>query len=195
MNNSGDVVPGNKPHLTDCYHKQCVEVPEDRKEEVGSSGDDYTSEMRKFVEELAVKDTAKLVSTIWQETCTHFRELGGPNFWGITKATARNLIYNTRQKAHGGDAIKKVETEYCGPSASSFVRSSSQFVDKKGSQRQMCFAVPELLKLLSYPNVSGSFFVCTNCVFFFLTSSIPPLFQYIIPRHKCLLMLPSVVCQ
>lgn len=173
MNNSGDVVPGNKPHLTDCYHKQCVEVPEDRKEEVGSSGDDYTSEMRKFVEELAVKDTAKLVSTIWQETCTHFRELGGPNFWGITKATARNLIYNTRQKAHGGDAIKKVETEYCGPSASSFVRSSSQFVDKKGSQRQMCFAAPELLKLLSYPNVSGSFFVCVQIMYF---SFLPHLF-------------------
>jgi len=69
-----------------------------------------------------------------------------------------SLVYNPRKRVHGGDALKKVENEYSGGSkASAFLRHSSQFVDEKGAQRQMCFAAPELLRLLAYPDVS--FFV------------------------------------
>ena len=158
VNCIGNVVAGSDPHNISCYHKQCVEVPPDRQEELPSAGGNYSEEMEKYVENLCIRDTAMTATRVWKDSVKHFRELGGPNFQGLTKSQVMNLVYYTRRRVHGGDALKKVENEYSGGSkASAFLRHSSQFVDEKGAQRQMCFAAPELLRLLAYPDVS--FFV------------------------------------
>ncbi|KAL3778828.1 hypothetical protein HJC23_002885 [Cyclotella cryptica] len=90
---------------------------------------------------------------IWRDCVAHFTEVVGPNFNGLDKSQIRNLVYHSREKTFGSNAIAKVESQYSGPSATAFLRCNTTFTGEKKMQRMMCFALPALLNLLMYPMV------------------------------------------
>ena len=126
------------------------------KNEVPVLGHDYFPEMHARVTKLA-EEANDYVEQIWAIVNTEFREKGGPSYRGMRKEQVRDLIRNTRKKKIGGDAIGKVEAEFCGTKSEGFLRHSSIFADIKCLQRMMCFAMPELLKYLLYQSVSYFF--------------------------------------
>ena len=103
----------------------------------------------------------------------------------MTKAEVKKLVYNSREHINGGDVISKIEQIYGVDENKAFLRYQSSFVDKKGMQKMMCFALRQLLSLLMYPLVS------VKC---FQVIILQRVHQAIFTAHrfKCMLMPPFV---
>ncbi len=103
----------------------------------------------------------------------------------MTKAEVKKLVYNSRERVNGGDAISKIEQMYGGDENKAFLCYQSSFVDKKGMQKMMCFALRQLLSLLMYPLVSAK---CFQVII------LQRVHQAIFAAHrfKCMLMPPFV---
>jgi hypothetical protein len=119
------------------------------------TGNDCTDQMHQWVKEQAIHpdhlhDTPVIV---WHDCVAHFMKEVGPNFSGLDKSQLCNLVHHSREQVFGGNAISKIESQYSGTSKSTFLRYSSTFSHEKKMQHVMCFALPQLLKLLLYPLV------------------------------------------
>jgi hypothetical protein len=136
-------------HAPGCLRRNGKQVP------LPSTSSNCSDQMHQWVEQRAthpdhLHDPADL---IWRDCVAHFTEVIGPNFNGLDKSQIRNLVYHSREKTFGSNAIAKVESQYSGPSATAFLRCNTTFTDEKKMQRMMCFALPALLNLLMYPMV------------------------------------------
>ena len=136
-------------HAPGCLRRNGKQVP------LPSTSSNCSDQMHQWVEQRAthpdhLHDPADL---IWRDCVAHFTEVIGPNFNGLDKSQIRNLVYHSREKTFGSNAIAKVESQYSGPSATAFLCCNTTFTDEKKMQRMMCFALPALLNLLMYPMV------------------------------------------
>jgi hypothetical protein len=127
---------------------------------VSDSFTDLRVQMKQFVEARATHEEhhGDTPEQIWAATVKHFREIAGQNFTGMTKAEVKKLVYNSRKRVNGGDAISKIEQMYGGDENKAFLCYQSSFVDKKGMQKMTCFALRQLLSLLMHPLVSAKCF-------------------------------------
>eukprot|EP00804_Cyclotella_cryptica_P015763 CCRYP_013404-RA/>CCRYP_013404-RA protein AED:0.02 eAED:0.02 QI:514/1/1/1/0/0/4/3/393 len=131
-------------HAPGCLRRNGKQVP------LPSTSSNCSDQMHQWVEQRAthpdhLHDPADL---IWRDCVAHFTEVVGPNFNGLDKSQIRNLVYHSREKTFGSNAIAKVESQYSGPSATAFLRCNTTFTGEKKMQRMMYFALPALLNLL-----------------------------------------------
>jgi hypothetical protein len=140
-------------HLEQCYHRAGIEPPEHFESEKPLIGQDMTKKMSASVATLA-QEMRKRPNKIWEKVNKEFIEEGGNNYQGLRKDQVTKMVYNERAEEAGIDAIRKVELNYSRPSRMAFLRHYSMFTHKEKIQRMLCFAVPELLILLSCMGVS-----------------------------------------
>ena len=90
---------------------------------------------------------------VWKDYVKHFRKQCGDNLVGKTRRQVLDLVYRNRNNILGGDIISKVKSQYYGPKNRAFLCHSSISTDVDCMQRMVCFRKPELMDLLSYPNI------------------------------------------
>lgn len=150
---------------------------------------DCTEQMHQWVEERSTHPDHlhDPPSIVIRDCITHFTNEVGSNFHGMEKQQIRNLVYHSRERIFGSNAISTVETKYSGNDRTAFLRHSSTFPDKEKMQRMMVFSLPCLLNLLMYPMVSITLKPCFPYT--------PAHFSYGLsfPGTTCLLMPPLIL--
>ena len=162
INAQGDMRSSGE-HKQECYFKAGQPIPgEDALPKVGN---DHSGDMKmRTIEE--AEDVSQNPMDIWEKVNKEFLKKYGKNYIGMRKDQVINLVNNHRRQKIGGDALQKVEGEYCGSTKDAFCRHSSLFCDENGVQRQMAFSRPELCSQLGYSGVSyvclGVYYILSN---------------------------------
>ena len=150
INAQGDM-RGSGEHKQECYFKAGQTIPGD--DALPKVGNDHSADMKIRTMEEA-EDVSQNPIDIWEKVNNEFLKKYGQNYIGMRKDQVVNLVNNHRKQKIGGDALQKVEGEYCGSKKDAFCRHSSLFCDENGVQRQMAFSRPELCSQLGYSGVS-----------------------------------------
>lgn len=69
----GQIKSNCKDHLSECYHKNVVPLPEKSRREMGVMGTDYVQEMTEYVTNMALTHKALTPNAIFKDAVEHFK--------------------------------------------------------------------------------------------------------------------------